>query len=168
MTRIDRDRIILAKIGWSENYDGVGGGDNPRGNFEGLKRGGPGNEAFNFKRAANDRNYGYFRANKGRLRLRRIHERSAGGSLGGVTVVWVSVPPKESGLRVVGWYRNATVFDSEKFGPWSDVGVRWKREPGGEVQIHLQRPGRRVGLPIRSRTRNVEATEDRHGQTGPH
>jgi hypothetical protein len=140
MTPIDRDRIILAKIGWSEHYNGLDEGDNPRGNFEGLRRGGPGNEAFNFKRAADGRNYGYFRANRGRLRLRRIYDGSSGDAIGGVTVVWVSVPLDEIGLRVVGWYRNATVFDSEKFGPWSDERYVGEESPEGKCRYICSAP----------------------------
>jgi hypothetical protein len=34
----------------------------------------------------------------------------------GILVVWLAKHPKEGGIRVVGWYRNATVF-------------RWSREP---------------------------------------
>jgi hypothetical protein len=137
---IDRDRIILAKIGWSERYDGLDGVDEPRGNFEGLRRGGPGNEAFNFKRADDGRNYGYFRANRGRVRLKRIYDGSTGDAVGGVTVVWVSVPPDESGLRIVGWYRNATVFDNERFGAWSDERYVGEESPEGKCRYICSAP----------------------------
>jgi hypothetical protein len=140
VTSIDRDRIILAKIGWSEHYSGLEGTDEPRGKFEGLRRGGPGNEAFNFKRAADGLNYGYFRANRGRLRLKRIYDGSTGGVLGGVTVIWVSKPPDENGLRAVGWYRNATVFDSEMFGPWSDQRYVGEESPEGKCRYICSAP----------------------------
>lgn len=176
MTNIDRDRIILAKIGWSENYDGINRGDNPRGNFEGLQRGGPGNEAFNFKRATDGRVYGYFRANRGRLRIKRIYDDSVGDSVGGVTVVWVSVPPNEIGVRVVGWYRNATVFDSEKFGPWSDERYVGDESPEGKCRyiccasadesVCLSSPERETWKLPETVTSRMHRTNVRHPHVG--
>ncbi|MGH9919374.1 MAG: HNH endonuclease, partial [Nitrososphaerales archaeon] len=39
--------------------------------------------------------------------------------LDGVTVVWTATDPDQGGTKVVGWYRNATVFDrTMRDGPW--------------------------------------------------
>ena len=41
----------------------------------------------------------------------------SGESVSGIDVVWTATHPKERGRRVVGWYRNATVFrERQKFG----------------------------------------------------
>jgi hypothetical protein len=118
VTPINRDRVILGKIGWANRYEGLED-DRPVGEFSGLRGGSLGHEAFNFKRAPDGQYYGYFRAQHGNLNLKRIDSLSTGSTLGGVTVIWVSRPLGHS-LRVVGWYRNATVFASTQTedSPW--------------------------------------------------
>lgn len=124
MTHIDRERVLLAKTAWTERYASIGEGDDPIGNHAGLRKG-VGHEAFNFKTAPSDgRYYGYFRTHGGpdggKLNLKRIDNHSSGAELKGVTVIWVSRPPGGT-LRVVGWYRNATVYEETRRvdSPWS-------------------------------------------------
>lgn len=118
MTHIDRERIILAKTAWSKRYDSLGKDDDPVGNH-GYLRTGAGSEAFNFKASPDGRFYGHFHV-RGHLNLKRIDIREAGAESRGVTVIWVS-RPRTGGLRVVGWYQNATVFGrlQREGGPWS-------------------------------------------------
>lgn len=120
MTRIDRERIILAKTAWSKRYDGLGQGDDPVGNH-GYLRTGAGSEAFNFKVAPDGLFYGHFHV-RGHLNLKRIDNREAGSEARDVTVIWVS-RPRTGGLRIVGWYQGATVFGSlqREASPWNHV-----------------------------------------------
>lgn len=120
---IRRERVVLAKTAWSDGFDSLGVGDDPRGNHQALKRG-KGNEAFNFKRAPVDGlYYGYFRAHGGKhgggLDLKRIDKSASGSQLDGVTIIWVA-RPREGGLRIIGWYRNAKLFDQTRTedSPW--------------------------------------------------
>ena len=65
---------------------------------------------------------GHFPGRRGRVNLKRIENGETGSEVGGVTVIWVSRPPNHR-LRVVGWYRNATVFATARkdHSSWSDV-----------------------------------------------
>jgi hypothetical protein len=122
VTPIDRDKVILAKIAWAERYEGPGGGDSPKGIHKYLRTGGTAHEAFNFKCTPDGRFLGHFPGRHGHVNLKRIDNRESGSELSGVTVIWVSRPPGHS-LRVVGWYRNATVFAAARkdASSWSDV-----------------------------------------------
>jgi hypothetical protein len=137
VTLLDRGRIILAKTAWSERYDSLGQGDDPVGNHRHLGTG-AGHEAYNFKPSPKDnRYYGYFRAHGGvtggGLNLRRIDNLSSRPELDSVSVIWVSRPP-EGGLRVVGWYRNAKVFEETRNedSPWSHPLYRTLRNTEGK------------------------------------
>lgn len=120
MTPVDRDRVILAKTAWSERYQGLGTGDDPVGSHDYLGYG-SGHEAFNFKRAPDGRFYGDFHF-RGHLNLSRIDNRATASKIHGITVLWVSTPGV-GGLRMVGWYRNATLFATtqKSGGPWSHI-----------------------------------------------
>jgi hypothetical protein len=114
-------RFVLAKTAWAERYRGLGVGDDPDGAHGWIsQQGHEGHEAYNFRRAPDGRYYGYFRLNNGSTNLARVDPSAQSGRLSGVTIVWISKPPKETGLRVVGWYSNATLLaetDWEK-SPW--------------------------------------------------
>lgn len=111
--------LLFARVGWMKWYRGpqpddekpVGGGSY---NKESL-----GHEAFNF-RPLGGYMLGYFQP---RLRadyassiaLERIVSDSGGRTeLGGVLAVFVATDPKGGGQRVVGWFRDATVYRHER------------------------------------------------------
>lgn len=129
MPPIDGNKVLLVKTGWCERYEGLGlpslsdpsRADDPVGRYEHLLAGESGHEAFNFRRAPDGRFYGYFRAHDGNVNISRIDRSANGGEVKGVTIIWISRPWNSNGLRVVGWYRNATVLAETVFdgGPWN-------------------------------------------------
>lgn len=118
MPSVDRDRLLLAKIAWSERYDSIDRGDNPQGGHAYL-RGRIGHESFNFRPAPDGHYYGDW-PQRGRLKLGRIDPGCQGTLVSRVTVIWAAKAP-DTHLQVVGWYRNATVFESTRTedGPWT-------------------------------------------------
>lgn len=107
-----KEPVLFCRIGWMKEYAGpqphdprpIGGGSYNRKNI--------GHEVFNFK-VINGRVYGFIQVQVGRKRinLERIIPRcEAEDSVDGVLVVFVAVDPEHRGQKVVGWYKNATVY----------------------------------------------------------
>lgn len=105
--------MLFCNIGWMSRYEGnkdqpdkiVGGGSWVRENETG-------HEVCNFVRCPDGLVYGHVETSHGE-RDRKIRIEALGGSgdhVDGVDVVWTATDPKNGGRRVVGWYRNATVF----------------------------------------------------------
>jgi hypothetical protein len=110
----DMMRVIFARIGWMKRYFGpqpddekpIGGGSYNE-NDLGL-------EAYNFLQL-NDHMLGYFQPklrknHPSTLALERIEAGFDGKALNGVLTVFVATDPKRGGQRIVGWYRDATVY----------------------------------------------------------
>jgi Domain of unknown function (DUF3883) len=104
--------VLFAKLGWMKYYDGpkpcdpkpIGGGKNNRANF--------GHEGFNFRQYG-DRLMGSIKtgAEDGGLRLQRIIPSPVSGNrIRGAIVIFVSTRPGLGGQKIVGWYRNATIY----------------------------------------------------------
>ncbi|MDG6913320.1 MAG: DUF3883 domain-containing protein [Nitrososphaerota archaeon] len=117
------EKVILAKTAWMTAYLGPLKGDRPRGKYRWIdKEGHLGAEAYNFKPSPETgKCHGYIAGRRG-MNLARIDTSERGSRLGNVTIVWISKPPTGGELRVVGWYRNATLLGSldEDSGPWTD------------------------------------------------
>src|SRR5579863_279545 len=104
--------FLLARIGWMKYYRGPQAGDEKpiaggKYTAESL-----GHEAFNFKPIGGTL-YGYFQPQMAAstIRLERIiPSLSNRSSADGILVVFVATSPSEGGQRVIGWYRNASVF----------------------------------------------------------
>ncbi|PYV71686.1 MAG: hypothetical protein DMG96_28340 [Acidobacteria bacterium] len=82
----------------------IGGGANNRTNF--------GHEGFNFRRYG-ERLLGFVKAgaDEGKLDLQRINPSPMTlHRVRGVTLIFVATDPKARGQKIVGWYRNATVY----------------------------------------------------------
>jgi tRNA-binding EMAP/Myf-like protein len=111
-------RVLFARVGWMKWYRGpqpddpkpVGGG--------GYTARELGNEAFNFL-PLDGEVLGYFqpRLTPGRpstIALERIEAGFTGDELDGVLVVFVATAPQLGGQRIVGWFRDATVYRNEQ------------------------------------------------------
>ncbi|WP_375757358.1 protein NO VEIN domain-containing protein [Corallococcus exercitus] len=83
--------------------------DTPTGGGAWVKEHGEGGEVFNFKRARNEY-FGYVQPTGAGINLGKLGATADDEELDGVTVAWVATHPTEGGMRIVGWYRNATVF----------------------------------------------------------
>lgn len=102
-------RLLVCRISWMDHYRGVAGGDRATGGGAWVKEHGFGHEAFNFQRFVGVY-YGNVQPVGKGINLTKLGGNADDGSLGGVTVAWVATHPTEGGTRVVGWYRDATVF----------------------------------------------------------
>jgi hypothetical protein len=108
-------RVLFSRVGWMENYDGaksrsdwpVGGGSNN------SKR--CGDEVHNFTNV-DGFVYGFCQpaAHSKQIALRRVQPEWLGSPLPGVLVVFVAVDPGGGRQRVVGWYRNATLYQTRQ------------------------------------------------------
>jgi hypothetical protein len=104
-------RALFCRIGWMKAYDGqkpndprpIGGGS---WNEEHC-----GDEVFNFRRISG-LFYGFCQPSgkSNNIQLTKIEPSWPANSLHGVLVVFVAVDPERGKQRVVGWYRNATVY----------------------------------------------------------
>lgn len=116
------DKVLIANIGWSPSYNG-GLIDADHGY---VIDNGTGAEAYNFA-APDGLFYGYVRGGLGRWQ---------GTSW---TIVFVSKPPGETGLRVVGWYENALLggyLDREEYRTNPDFPVIEKADGSEERYIY--------------------------------
>jgi hypothetical protein len=111
-------KLLACRIAWMKEYRGNLNSDNPRygGSYKGLKF-----EVLNF-RPYRGHYYGYAQASRGkygtaygRLNLRKHFGVSKDAKCDdGVTVVWFARDPGGGGQKVVGVYRNATVYVKAK------------------------------------------------------
>jgi HNH endonuclease len=97
---------LFCNIAWMKSYQGVQMDDQPIGGGSNEEK----HEACNFL-AVDGEYYGFVQL-QGGIDLYRIDSGFADGEdqLDGVTVIWTAKHPTEGGSRVVGWYRNATVY----------------------------------------------------------
>jgi len=92
-----------------------------------------GHEGFNFRRHG-DRLFGYVSApaEEGILNLQRIDPFSVGSRIKGATVIYVATDPEFHGQRIVGWYKNATIYSPC---------VQYERAIAEELQSEVNRAG---------------------------
>ena len=107
------ENLLFCNIGWMDRYEGlkgkkakiIGGGKFVVNNHIG-------GEVCNFLTADDDMVYGHVETITEKYD-RKIQLEAFGGQgnyARNVDVVWTATHPQEKGRRVVGWYRNATVF----------------------------------------------------------
>lgn len=108
------NRVVFARIGWMKRYRGpqaddekpIGGGSYNKSEL--------GHEAFNFLPCDGEM-LGYFQprlrqGHPSRIALERIEPGFQGAKLDRVLVIFVATDPARGGQRIVGWYRDATVY----------------------------------------------------------
>ena len=105
--------MLFCNIGWMSRYEGlVGKPDKIVGGGKWVAENESGHEVCNFLPCPDGFVYGHVETihgeNDRQIRLERLG--GTGGSLEGIDVIWRATHPDERGRRVVGWYRNATVF----------------------------------------------------------
>jgi len=141
--------VLFVNIGWMKYYDGPSGDDplDP-GNFGYFKQAANrgrtpvGHECWNFHEQAG-RLYGYI-PREPRLDLTRLGADRDADHLDGVLVVFMARDPLEDALKVVGWYRDASVHRSPAFPRrYGDIRV------GAMIAARADRCHR---LPVASRT----------------
>lgn len=109
--------LLFCNVGWMSRYQGLRGQpDKIVGGGQFVDENGTGNEVCNFLPADDGWVYGHVETIKGDLdrdiRLDRLG--STGKQVDHVDVVWTATDPTKGGRRVVGWYRDATVYRSRQ------------------------------------------------------
>lgn len=127
--------ILFCNIGWMERYQGQGSGDEIRGGGAYVKQNGMGHEIYNFSQY-NGALYGYVQINGKQINLKRISANCDDDFIDGVTIVWTATNPEVGGTKIIGWYKNATVYRNfqqfEKAPAWqSESGIEgyWIKAP---------------------------------------
>jgi hypothetical protein len=108
-------RAIFCRIGWMKYYDGKKAGDLKPvggGSWNKMHAGG---EIFNFRNIGG-LYYGFCQpsASSSKINLERIDPNCRQNIIRGVLVIFVAVDPDRGRQRVVGWYRDATVYRSRQ------------------------------------------------------
>ena len=106
--------VLFCNIAWMKFYDGVIEGDKPINGGSYVKENDFGNEYCNFK-DINGKCYGFVMVN-GNMNLDLHYEEAKKnrGYLNDVLVVWVATN-KFNETRIVGWYKNATVYSEIQY-----------------------------------------------------
>jgi hypothetical protein len=109
--RVKKERLLFSKIAYMREYKGLHNGevhDKPEYGGGFVQEHGWGGEMYNFK-PYNGKCYGYIAANSGTINLKRIDPNAKDEEkISGVTVVWCA--RTKDGVKIVGWYKNATVY----------------------------------------------------------
>ena len=106
--------MIICDIGWMTNYRGLKGtGDSLVNGGKYVTEHGRGHEVCNFLKCGDGFVYGHVESWDGKrdtsLAVKKLGARADALSVNGITVIWTALSP-ERRKRVVGWFRNATVF----------------------------------------------------------
>lgn len=105
--------IIFCNIAWMKNYIGVADDDKPMNGGQYIKDVGSGGEVYSFL-DDNGKCHGFVRI-QGNIALEKHFKQAKVKDeyVDGVLVVWVATNKKKE-TRVVGWYKNARVYRSDK------------------------------------------------------
>ena len=159
--------ILFCKIGWMENYCGQTANDQIQGGGSYVKEHGIGHEVCNFAPNPDDGClYGYVQPIAETIKLKRLDKDNNGILVSCVTVVWVATHHTEKGslsAKIVGWYRNATVFTT--FQPFSTVPALQK-ENGISRYIIKAPANQAVLLPVDARVITIPRAQDIEGFFG--
>lgn len=105
--------MLFCNIGWMGRYEGlVGKPDKIVGGGKWVAEHKTGHEVCNFLACGDGYVYGHLETAHGKAD-RNIRIETIGGIgdfVDGIDVIWTATDPDERGRKVVGWYRNATVF----------------------------------------------------------
>ena len=105
--------MLFLNIGWMSNYRGLTEGDQISGGGRWVVENGQGHEVCNFLPCPDGQVYGHVEtihgSNDRQIHLERFGAARSDDSLR-TDVIWTATHPEERARRVVGWYRNATVY----------------------------------------------------------
>jgi hypothetical protein len=110
--------VLFTRIGWMKYYNGpLTGDERPKGGGK-YNKTGVENQAFNFHKVGGQL-FGRFQPQMqaSKIKLQRIVPGTQGDVLNGVLVVFVATDPERGSQRVIGWYRNATLYRNRKSSP---------------------------------------------------
>lgn len=150
------NRIVFFNVGWMKNYCGLEEGDVIVGGGSYVAINNLGHEIYNFL-SHKGMMYGFVEtkttspeSGRNNLHIEKIDKEYLNkDKIEDVLVVWIATNPKTKGTFVTGWYKNATVYRSERH----DI----KREYNGEVFGYFASAKQEdcILLPIDQRTKQV-------------
>lgn len=111
--KINSNKILLVRIAWMKYYEGRAHIDEPRSGAKYILENKTGGEQYNFKNQ-NGIYFGYI-PYVGTVNIDNLGANPKDVSISGITVVYCATHPVEKGMRVVGWYNNATVYRHTQF-----------------------------------------------------
>ena len=104
--------IVFLRIAWMSNYQGVTLKDIPKGAGSYVTINEDGGEVYNFTKN-NGYYYGYARIQMGRnINLTNLGAPKHATELNGVTVVFFARNPVYGSQYIIGWYKNATLYQN--------------------------------------------------------
>lgn len=151
-------RMIFFNIGWMEHYQGITSTDPLDGGGKFPDENGYGYEIFNFL-PFNGYMYGYVQpSGKGDYFDRTINidnlDAPKNDFVDNVLSVWLASNPDKSGTRVIGWYKNSTVY--RKYQPAPSGSNRTFKDPRSSFGYCVTAKAENcVCLPIEERTIRV-------------
>lgn len=102
-------KVLFCNIAWMKYYHGSNEDDRPINGGKYIDENKNGGEVFNFTQF-NKKYYGYVWGG-GDIHIERFEGVSrSNDTTKDVLVVWMASNPKQSGVYIVGWYKNATVY----------------------------------------------------------
>ena len=124
------ERMIFFNGGWMSSYDGIGTDEIVHGGAY-IEKHGFGGEVYNFRNSGG-KNYGYVMTKSGTLDLSRIDfgQETVGDVIENVICVFVATHPM-GGRRIVGWYRNASIYSCYQDYPGNDREIMTSQEDWG-------------------------------------
>ncbi len=120
--------MLFCNIGWMNRYEGLAGKpDKIVGGGRWVHENEFGREVCNFLPCPDGYVYGHIETvhgeNDRQIRLEKFG--GNGDSIEGTDVIWTATHPDERGRRVVGWYRNATIFrERQDFAGYPSKSIR--------------------------------------------
>jgi hypothetical protein len=133
--------IIFLRVAWMDKYQGVNDKDIPKGAGSYVTEHEDGGEVYNFKKI-NGNYYGYARVQKGRnINLSNLGAPKGSTEIKGVTVIFFATNPILKSQYIVGWYKNATLYNNlfpkplSNRGNWQQYLTKCKVDDGFLLEI---------------------------------
>ncbi len=105
---IEPQKILMVRIAWMKYYEGRVNIDIPRSGAKYIKTNKNGGELNNFKNYKG-KYYAYIPL-FGSINIQNLGANINDEFIKGILVVFCATHPVEKGMRIVGWYKNATVY----------------------------------------------------------
>lgn len=162
------ERMVFFNVGWMKDYRGLEKGDKIVGGGSYVAKTNLGHEIYNFL-PLEGKMYGFvetknYLSETGRnnLHIEKIDKQySDRDHIDGVVVVWIATDPVAKGTYIVGWYKNATVYRSER----TDIERKYNGEIFGYFAVAKEDDC--VLIPVSQRTKEVfRATSKGSGWVG--
>lgn len=153
--------VIYFNVGWMKAYRGPTADERTQGAHAYLKQHRYGAESFNFLEV-DGRVGGYRPGHRQGIRIERLGAGSRDERVDGILAVWMAKEPVSGSTRIVGWYKNATVYRQSRYPRSHGHSIN-----GEEVWISVEAAGSDVKLlPMEARQFEVPSHHRMKGGFG--